>query len=179
MRSIHIFVIFVLLVFFWATPTETAFKLTDPFGLGGDGEVSILNTHTKEFETIKYRDGVSYLPEGLAKIRLIFRCRLTQSEVDIPIKLIELLDSIEDHFQSGHIELVSGYRSPQLNAMLRNKSKRVARESLHMSGLAADIKVPNVGLHEVRDYVKKLAVGGVGYYARSFVHVDVGDVRHW
>lgn len=81
---------------------------------------------------------------------------------------------------SNPVNIVSGYRSPQTNAMLRRTTEGVARNSLHMSGQAIDIRIPGVSLTSVRDTVTDLKSGGVGYYAKSnFVHVDTGRVRIW
>jgi uncharacterized protein YcbK (DUF882 family) len=76
-------------------------------------------------------------------------------------------------------EIISGYRSPQTNAMLRGQSNGVATHSLHMDGMAADIKVQGRSLELIRNVALSLKSGGVGYYPSQFVHVDVGRVRKW
>ena len=76
--------------------------------------------------------------------------------------------------------MISGYRSPATNAMLHAESHGVAAKSLHMQGMAIDIRIGGRQLAKVRDAALALAVGGVGYYPKSdFVHVDVGRVRRW
>ena len=73
-----------------------------------------------------------------------------------------------------------GYRSPATNAVLRRRSRGVARHSLHMEGMAIDLHVPGRCLRAVRNAAVGLKGGGVGYYPRSgFVHVDTGAVRYW
>jgi len=75
---------------------------------------------------------------------------------------------------------LSGYRSPSTNARLRRLSEGVARNSLHMTGQAIDLKLPGTRLSVVRNAAIDLKSGGVGFYPRSdFVHVDTGRVRHW
>jgi uncharacterized protein YcbK (DUF882 family) len=77
-------------------------------------------------------------------------------------------------------EIVSGYRSPKTNAMLRRKSNGVARRSLHMSGKAMDIRMGDLPSKHLRNVAVQLARGGVGYYSKSdFVHLDTGPVRRW
>jgi uncharacterized protein YcbK (DUF882 family) len=77
-------------------------------------------------------------------------------------------------------EVISGYRSPKTNAMLRSQSRGVSRVSLHMQAMAIDVRVPGHSLTAVREAALALRLGGVGYYAASdFVHVDVGRVRYW
>jgi len=94
--------------------------------------------------------------------------------------LTELGGTLETD-QPFHI--ISGYRSPQTNALLRERggaSTGVASHSLHMVGQAIDIRVPGVTLDHLRDAAKSLKIGGVGFYPDlNFVHVDVGRVRYW
>ena len=79
-------------------------------------------------------------------------------------------------------EIISGYRSPTTNNMLRGRSKSsgVAKKSLHMQGRAIDLRMEDFSTKRIRDIAKSLRAGGVGYYSRSnFVHIDSGDVRDW
>jgi len=81
------------------------------------------------------------------------------------------------------IDLISGYRTPRTNAMLRSAGgshSGVASQSQHMLGKATDIMIPGVPLDRLRGAALSLGGGGVGYYPRDgFVHVDSGPVRHW
>ncbi|OGQ49687.1 MAG: hypothetical protein A3I09_02710 [Deltaproteobacteria bacterium RIFCSPLOWO2_02_FULL_47_10] len=140
--------------------------------------MTLFNTHTQEFGTIKYKNGSNYLTDGLVSLNHILRCRMTDAEIGMSLKLVELIDEIEDHFGT-RVEIISGYRSPALNSTLRNSGHRVAQNSLHMEGMAVDIRMPGVPLREIRDYAGRLKAGGVGYYPGQFVHVDVGEVRYW
>ncbi|MDD5210593.1 MAG: DUF882 domain-containing protein [Elusimicrobiales bacterium] len=149
----------------------------EPAGLGGDGELALVRQATGEKVSARYRDGKGgYDKAGLAKINRIMRCSLTGRETEIPVKLVELLDAVEDHFGKKGLILLSGYRTKKLNRAVSG----AARRSLHIASWAADIKVPGRSSAEVRDYLLKLGVGGVGYYPRKgFVHLDVGEVRSW
>ena len=76
--------------------------------------------------------------------------------------------------------LLSGYRSPHTNAMLRSHGEGVAKRSLHMSGQAIDVRLDNISPNYIRQAATKLAAGGVGYYPKSgFVHMDSGAFRTW
>jgi hypothetical protein len=85
---------------------------------------------------------------------------------------------------TGPIHVVCGYRSPNTNEMLRNRSRStgVAKTSLHMQGKAIDFSIPSANVADVRAAALRIQGGGVGYYPTSgipFVHMDVGNVRHW
>jgi uncharacterized protein YcbK (DUF882 family) len=80
----------------------------------------------------------------------------------------------------GPYEIISAYRSPQTNEMLRARSNGVAQGSLHMEGRAIDVRLRGVATVRLREAALKLQAGGVGYYPESdFVHVDTGRVRFW
>ena len=82
--------------------------------------------------------------------------------------------------QNTPFEIISGYRSPKTNAMLRSNSSGVAKKSLHMEGRAIDLRMEGFSTRRLRDIASNLEAGGVGYYSRSnFVHIDSGDVRTW
>lgn len=150
------------------------------FQYTGDGTLALFNTHTGDFETIKYKESPGkYRTNGLNELNHILRCRMTGEEIEISLKLIELVDNIQDHFGGAKIELISGYRSPTLNYTLRSEGNKVALNSLHMQGMAMDIRISGISISAIRDYARSIRVGGVGYYPGQFVHVDVGPVRFW
>ena len=122
-----------------------------------------------------------YNPDALGQINFFMRDRRNDQIMQIDPQLVDLLHAIQSRLAPAlPIHVVSGYRSPATNAYLAARSGRVARNSYHMYGRAADIRMPGVGLHGLRQTAMALQVGGVGYYPRSdFVHVDNGSVRDW
>lgn len=146
-------------------------------------ERSIVLHHAHTGETLKavyFADG-RYLPETLrAAARHLRDWRVDQS-CPVDPKLLDLLWSLRRRLEtSAPIEVLCGYRSPATNAMLRRKAHGVARNSLHMRGMAIDLNVPGRSLRSLRKAAISLKGGGVGYYPRSgFVHVDTGAVRYW
>jgi uncharacterized protein YcbK (DUF882 family) len=136
--------------------------------------------HTGEKAEIVYKRNGRY---DLAKINRFLR----DWRRNEPTKMDpRLLDVIWETYRSvgarGYIHVVSAYRSPATNSMLRKRSKGVANKSQHMLGKAMDFYIPGVSLKKLRDTGLRIQAGGVGYYPRSgspFVHMDVGNVRHW
>ncbi|MFA6584573.1 MAG: DUF882 domain-containing protein [Elusimicrobiaceae bacterium] len=148
-----------------------------PVNLGGNGKITLVRYDTGEKISARYRrpDG-SYDETELARINHAMRCSLTGREVPIAVKLVELLDAVEDRFGKKGLLLLSGYRTPELNSTLPH----AARNSLHMLGWAADIKIQGYSSKSVKNYALKRGIGGVGYYpSMGFTHLDVGRVRYW
>lgn len=139
------------------------------------------NTHTGEFVRATYWAAGEYLREGLGQIDRILRDHRTNLVHPIDRRLLGLLDVLHARLDTAEpFEVISGYRSPATNARLVETTSGVARGSLHLAGMAIDIRVPGRSLPVVRDAAKALRSGGVGYYPDSnFVHVDVGRVRYW
>jgi uncharacterized protein YcbK (DUF882 family) len=146
--------------------------------------LSFLHTHTGERLKVAYCcDGV-YQPEALSQLNHLLRDFRVNEEAAIDPKLFDLLSELGgtlDTDQPFHI--ISGYRSPRTNQMLRERGGAhtgVASSSLHMVGKAIDIRIPGVKLDHLRGAAASLKLGGVGFYPSSnFVHVDTGRVRFW
>lgn len=139
------------------------------------------NTHTDEtLRTVYWAQG-KYQPEGLREINRILRDHRSGDICSMDKRLLDLLYLL--HAKTGRKEgfhIISGYRSPATNAMLRSRSGGVAQHSYHMQGKAVDIRLPGCDLNKLRRAALALKAGGVGYYpASNFIHVDVGPVRRW
>lgn len=144
-------------------------------------KLGLYNTHTGEqLNTVYWADG-NYQTDGLRDIYHLLRDHRSGEISPIDTGLLELLHVLSASLgTSERFQVISGYRSPATNAMLAQKSSGVAKHSLHMEGLAIDIRVPGRDLADVRRAAIALNGGGVGYYPSSdFVHVDVGRVRTW
>jgi uncharacterized protein YcbK (DUF882 family) len=144
--------------------------------------LSFHHLHTDERLTLTYRKGDHYQRSSLERLDRFLRDFRTGEITSIDPKLFDLLFDVKQTL--GHddavFEILSGYRSPQTNAMLRRTSGGVAKRSLHMSGKAIDIRVSDMPSRSIRDAALRLGRGGVGYYSRSdFVHLDTGNVRRW
>jgi uncharacterized protein YcbK (DUF882 family) len=160
---------------------ETAANYSGAFKHSGDGRIILFDTHTRETLSIVYRDSDGkYDSSSLEAVSHVLRCHGKSERHPISLKLIELIDKIQDHFGAEIVHVISGYRSPEYNFALSRKSSRVAHDSLHLRGLAMDIRIPGVDKVRLGEYARSLKAGGVGvYYSSGFVHIDVGPTRSW
>ena len=146
--------------------------------------LSFFHTHTGERLSLTYCcDGV-YQPEALSKFNHLLRDFRANEEKPIDPRLFDLLHELAGTLDTDSpYHVISGYRSPGTNTMLRERGGShtgVATQSLHMVGKAIDIRVPGVKLDRLRAAATSLRLGGVGFYPSSnFVHVDTGRVRYW
>ena len=139
------------------------------------------NLHTGEKLKIDYWVEGNYVPDALADINHLLRDYRNNQVHTIEPKLLDLLNLLHRQMGSnGAFEVISGYRSPATNAMLHERSAGVAAHSLHMQGMAIDIRLPDRNLADLHNTALAMQAGGVGYYpSLDFVHVDVGRVRRW
>ena len=143
--------------------------------------LSFVHTHTSERLTVPYFAEGSYLAEGLATLRGFLRDFRTGEEHEIDPALFDLLHDLKlATGTQSPFHVISGYRSPRTNAMLREHGHGVASGSMHLLGRAIDVRLTDTSSAVLRDAAIELARGGVGYFHDSdFVHVDTGRVRRW
>ena len=163
-----------------AAPTTTK-----AFGfLRGSGDIRRIRMYSgrtgESMDTIYWIDG-EYIGEAVKEITLFMRdwrnnkvMHIDTRTIDIMAASHRLLDVDEPYM------LLSGYRSPETNAMLRRRSSGVARNSLHLKGQAADLRLKSRSVDQMARAAAACRAGGVGRYSRSdFVHMDCGQVRSW
>ncbi len=144
--------------------------------------LSFHHMHTDERLSVTYRIGDRYQRSALQKINEFLRDFRTGETIAIDPQLMDVLYDVKGSLGDvdARYEILSAYRSPHTNSMLRRTSRGVAKNSLHMTGKAIDIRFPDLPTRKIRDAAVALGRGGVGYYPRSdFVHVDTGKVRRW
>jgi uncharacterized protein YcbK (DUF882 family) len=143
--------------------------------------IALHNVHTGERVNNVYWENGKYVPETMHAINWVLRDFHTDEVLPIRPELVELLSHLHERLRSREpFQVLSGYRCPATNAMLAEFTDGVAQNSLHMQGMAIDIRVPDRSLVKVHRAALSLEAGGVGFYPRSdFVHVDVGRVRRW
>lgn len=143
--------------------------------------IRMQNQHTGEKFAGEYWYNGRYLPDAFGEIKMLMRDHRTNEQFPIDPRLMDILFVLQNRLRAKvPYNLLSGYRSPATNARLRRMSEGVARNSLHMTGQAIDLRLPGTKTSVVRKAAMDLKAGGVGFYPRSnFVHIDTGRVRHW
>ena len=144
-------------------------------------KLSLYNIHTGEsLDRVYYSRGES-LRDSLSEINNIMRDHRSGEIQTIDTELLDTLYLLSQRMKSQKaFHIISAYRSPETNNMLRKSSSGVAKKSMHMYGKAVDVRLPCSNLEELRDAALQLKRGGVGYYPGSdFVHLDVGPFRYW
>lgn len=157
-----------------------------PGTLGASAEeriISFYNIHTKNSVTVVYKRNGQFDEDALKKLNWITRDWREDEATEMDPRLFDLLWEMHRELGSQKpIHVISGYRSPKTNEMLRKTRGGQARKSQHMLGQAIDVHFPDVPVRSLRYSAMVRQAGGVGYYPTSsipFVHVDTGRVRHW
>jgi len=151
-----------------------------------DGDTRTLtfhHTHSGEDLTVTFKRNGRYDEAALKKLNHFLRDWRNQDSTTMDRRLFDIVWEVyRDVDGKQPIQIISAYRSPATNAMLRRRSSGVARHSQHMQGHAMDFFIPGVALEQIRFAGLRLQRGGVGFYPTSgspFVHLDVGSIRHW
>jgi uncharacterized protein YcbK (DUF882 family) len=157
----------------WARPA-----LADPANLRS---VSFVHTHTGEKLTAAYWKDGEYQAEVLQQVNHVLRDFRTNEVHVIDPALLDVLFELRTKVGSaGAFHVISAYRSPKTNEMLRQSSNGVAEHSMHMLGKAIDVRLESIPTERLAEVARSMRRGGVGYYrASDFVHVDTGRVRYW
>jgi len=170
---------------FAATAVAAAPTYSNAFGLlRGAGDIRRIRMYSgrtgEGLDTIYWIEG-EYIPEVVKEINYFMRDWRTDDKTKMDLRTIDIMAAAHSLMDvSEPYMLLSGYRSPKTNAMLRSQSSGVARNSLHMKGQAADLRLKSRSVGQMAKAAEACASGGVGRYSRSnFVHMDCGPIRHW
>ncbi|WP_246028640.1 DUF882 domain-containing protein [Maritalea mobilis] len=157
--------------------------LVVPSFAAGDRTLYLYYTHTRETAKITFKRNGRYDNKGLAQLNQFLRDWRRNEPTKMDPRLFDLVWEVyQEVGATKPIHVVSAYRSPKTNEMLRARSSGVAKNSNHTRGLAMDFFIPGVPISKVREVAMRKHVGGVGYYPSSgspFVHLDTGSVRAW
>lgn len=157
-------------------PAKTALAINEK-------QLSFYHTHTRQGLDVTYaRDG-HYIDSALSDINRFLSDFRSHDSIAIDTDLLDLIYDIRQSLGStGRYEVISAYRSPDTNEMLRTRrgDSGVAKKSQHLLGKAIDVRLDDVKLTKLRDAAIAMKRGGVGYYLESdFIHIDTGAVRRW
>jgi uncharacterized protein YcbK (DUF882 family) len=142
--------------------------------------IALYHTHTGERLSLVYFEQGEYVGAALAELNRLLRDFRTGEACAIDARLFDTLHALNLACGTGRFEVISAFRSPRTNAMLRRRSEGVATNSLHTSGRAVDVRLAGRDTRRLRDAAIALGGGGVGFYAGSdFVHLDTGWPRSW
>lgn len=160
-----------------ASPTQNA------VASGDTRTISLYHAHTQESITVTFRQQGSYDRAALDKLNWFLRDWRKDEPTQMDPRLFDVVWAVwREVGSTAAIRVVSAYRSPSTNEMLRRRSSAVAKSSQHIAGKAMDLHMPDVSMAKVREIGMRLQNGGVGYYPTAgtpFVHLDVGSVRSW
>lgn len=150
-------------------------------GAGDIRKVNFYSGRTGERVNLIYWIDGNYIPESMSEINHFFRDWRNNAVARIDPRTVDFLAATHRLLRvSEPYMLLSGYRSPQTNAMLRARSRNVAQDSLHLRGQAADVRLQSRSVAQVSRAAISFSAGGVGRYSRSnFVHFDCGANRSW
>ena len=143
--------------------------------------IALTNLHTDEQLEVEYFRDEVYVPEALAALAVLLRDFRNGEQHAIDPKLMDyLVDVAEKIGVPPAFAVISGYRSPETNERLHERSSGVSQHSLHMQGRAIDVRMSGVGSQDLAARAEDLQRGGVGFYRGSdFVHLDTGAFRTW
>lgn len=143
--------------------------------------LSLFNTHTGEKVTATYWAEGQYIHDEVKAIEWLLRDHRVGKAHTMDMRVLNILHAIQSRVNNARpYHIISGYRSPETNEMLRRRSSGVDKNSYHILGRAIDIRLPRFDTSNLRKVAVSLQAGGVGYYPRSnFVHVDTGKIRTW
>ena len=143
--------------------------------------LTLYHTHTNLTLTVTFAMNGEFVASALGDVNKFLGDFRTGDTIDMDAELLNILYDLRESFGGdGVYEVISGYRSPATNEMLRRQGRGVARNSQHLKGKAIDVRLRGVETAVLRDAAIALQRGGVGYYKGSdFVHIDTGRVRRW
>lgn len=174
-----------LLGAFAATAIAAAPTYSNAAGfLRGGGDIRRIRMYSgrtgERIDMVYWIDG-KYIKEAVKEVNHFMRDWRTDQVKAIDLRTVDIMTAAHNLLDVNEpYTLLSGYRTPQTNAMLRSRSRGVAKKSLHMEGKAADLRLGSRSVGQIARAAQSCRAGGVGRYSRSnFVHMDCGDIRSW
>lgn len=152
--------------------------------LRGGGDIRRIRMYSgrtgERIDMVYWIEG-KYIKDAVKEVNYFMRDWRVDKSVSMDLRAIDIMAATHNLLDVNEpYMLLSGYRSPETNAMLRRRSRGVAKNSLHIKGQAADLRLSSRSVGQVARAAASVRAGGVGRYSRSnFVHMDSGDLRTW
>lgn len=152
--------------------------------LRGAGDIRRLKMYSRRtgesLDVIYWIEG-DYIKDALTEVNWFMRDWRRDKARAIDTRTIDIIAATQQLLDSSTpFLMLSGYRTPETNALLSKRSRGVAKKSLHMKGQAADLRMQGKSVRQVAQAAASCSAGGVGRYSRSnFVHIDCGEKRLW
>ena len=152
--------------------------------LRGAGDIRRLKMYSRRtgesLDVIYWIEG-DYIKDALTEVNWFMRDWRRDKARAIDTRTIDIIAATQQLLDSSTpFLMLSGYRTPETNALLSKRSRGVAKKSLHMKGQAADLRMQGKSVRQVAQAAASCSAGGVGRYSRSnFVHIDCGETRLW
>ncbi|MDG1801339.1 MAG: DUF882 domain-containing protein [Paracoccaceae bacterium] len=152
--------------------------------LRGGGDIRRIKMYSgrtgERIDMIYWVDG-DYIADAVKEVNFFMRDWRNSKTIQMDTRTIDVMAASHNLMDTSEpYMLLSGYRSPETNAMLRRRSSGVAKNSLHMRGQAADIRLSSRSVSQMARAAQRCSGGGVGRYSgANFVHMDCGPVRSW
>lgn len=167
-----------------ANPIQVSSLLTPARAKSQDRYISFFAQRTGESFQGLYRSGDQYIGASIKEINRVLRDFRTNDVATMDPALMDILFHLQEGVRykggSAPYEIISAYRSPKTNAMLRRSGEGVAKNSYHTKGQAIDLRVADIPTKDLAKIAKDIKVGGYSYYKQSdFLHIDTGPVRTW
>ncbi len=165
-----------------AAMTAGAVAAATPRRRDGARWLAFESAWTGEKLKLTYYENGRYVEDAMHALDRLMRDARDNTVVQMDPRLYDILFDLHRLMDSANpFTLISGYRSPSTNAMLAARSRAVAKNSFHLRGWAADVRLQGRDLRQLALGAISLHRGGVGMYSRksNFIHVDTGPVRRW
>ena len=174
-----------LLSAFAATAITAAPTYANAAGfLRGGGDIRRIKMYSgrtgERIDMIYWIEG-QYIKDAVREVNHFMRDWRTDDVKSIDLRTVDIMAAAHNILDADEpYMLLSGYRSPKTNAMLRARGRGVAKNSLHIKGQAADLRLSTRSVSQIARAAQACRGGGVGRYSGSnFVHMDCGVVRTW
>ncbi|MQM32344.1 MAG: twin-arginine translocation pathway signal sequence domain-containing protein [Candidatus Accumulibacter phosphatis] len=143
-------------------------------------QLKFRHTHTDELLDVVFRDNRGYIAPAIQRMNWLLRDYRSGEMIRMDPQLFDILYALRSRCGGETFEIISAYRSPVTNALMRSHRRGVAKNSLHMDGRAIDVRLVGFDTARLSQAAVDLGLGGVGYYPKAdFLHVDTGDFRTW